>query len=207
MTVVVNISSRRERKKEETRARLLSTAMKLMREQGFDGITVEALAEAADVGKGTVYNYFKTKEDIVVAFFVDLERRVQVKVSSQSLEQGSLEQILTAFLQYQFRLKVPHLDFVRIFLSQMFARPEQMFPYVVELQGIIDPPLIRLFESLQARKLLRRDAPMELLVLNFKTMHFGLSATWALEGPPWRGTAEALPRQVSLFCSGLEAKR
>jgi hypothetical protein len=82
-----------------------------------------------------------------------------------------------------------------------------MYPYLVELQAIIDPPLIRLFESLQERQLLRRDVPMDLLVLNFKTMHFGLSAIWALEGPPWRGTSGALPKQVSLFCSGLEAKR
>jgi AcrR family transcriptional regulator len=207
MTMVTHIASRRERKKEETRGRLLSTAMKLMHERGFDGITVEAIASAADVGKGTIYNYFKTKEDIVVAFFVDLERRVQSKVARLSVKQESLEQALSSFLQYQFRLKAPHLHFVRIFYTQVFARPEQMYPYVVELQAIIDPPLIHLFESLQERQLLRRDVPMELIVLNFKTMHFGLSAIWALEGPPWSGTSEALPKQVSLFCSGLEAKR
>ena len=203
MTVVTILSSRRERKKQQTRTHLLSTAIRLMTERGFDALTVEEIADAADVGKGTIYNYFKTKEDIVVAFFVDLERRVQSKVAKLSTNQDSLESVLTAFLQHQFRLKRPHLQFVRIFFTQMFAQPEQMYPYVVELQGIIDPPLVRLFESLRERHLLRRDVPMDLLVLNFKTFHFGLSAIWALEGPPWRGTAEALPKQVSLFCRGL----
>jgi AcrR family transcriptional regulator len=198
--------SRRERKKQETRARLLNTAIHLMIERGFDSLTVEQIADAADVGKGTIYNYFKTKEDIVMAFFVDLERQIQSKIAKLSVDHDSLAQILISFLQYQFRLKRRHLQFVRIFYTQLFARPEQMYPYVVELQTIIDPPLIRLFESLQDRHFLRRDVPMDLLVLTFKTMHFGLSAIWAMEGPPWRYTSEALPKQVSLFCSGLEVK-
>ncbi len=90
MNAVIYPSSRRERKKEETRTRLLSTALKLMTEREFDVLTVEAIADAADVGKGTIYNYFKTKEDIVVALFVDLERRVQNKVAKLSMDQQSL---------------------------------------------------------------------------------------------------------------------
>ncbi len=205
--MVMNRFSRRERKKDETRIRLMSTALQLITQKEFDAVTVEAIADAADVGKGTIYNYFKTKEDIVVALFVDLERRVQNKVSKLSANQQSLEQVLISFVRHQLRLKRPYLQFVRIFFTQMFSRPEQMYPYIVELQAIIDPPLIRLFESLQKRRLLRQDVPMDLLVLNFKTMHFGLSAIWALEGPPWRSTSETLPKQVSLFCSGLEARR
>jgi AcrR family transcriptional regulator len=204
MTVVIKTPSRRERKKEETRKRVLDTAIRLMTQEGFDALTVEAIAVAADVGKGTIYNYFRTKEDIVVAFFVDLERRVQRRLAKWTPGDASLAEVLTSFLEYQFRLKRPHYKFVRIFFTQMFARPEQMYPYIVELQAIIDPPLIALFESLQGQRLLRRDAPMETLVLNFKTMHFGLSAVWALEGPPWRGASAALPGQVRLFCSGLE---
>src|SRR5690349_6215790 len=149
MNMVTTIFSRRERKKQETRTRLLSTALQLMAEREFDTLTVEAIADAADVGKGTIYNYFKTKEDIMVALFVDLERRVQNKVAKLSANQQSLEQVLISFVRHQFRLKQAYLPFVRIFFTQMFARPEQMYPYIVELQTIIDPPLIHLFESLQ----------------------------------------------------------
>ena len=177
-----------------------------MTEQGFEELTVEAIALAADVGKGTIYNYFSTKEDIVVAFFVDLERSVQRKLAKWATEEASLAGIITSFLEFQFRLKRPHYKFVRIFFAQMFARPDQMYPYIVELQSILDGPLILLFQSLQQRRLLRSDVPMDLLVLNFKTMHFGLSAVWALEGPPWKGSSAALPAQVELFCSGLEER-
>ncbi len=196
--------SLRERKKRATREHLLHTAITLIEEHGFDQLTVEQIAAAADVGKGTIYNYFATKEDIVVAFFVDLERRVQQRMARWTTSRTTLEEVLTSFLRCQFRLKRPHLRFVRIFFAQMFARPEQMSRYIVELQDIIDPPLIRLFTSLQGRGVLRADIPIPALLLQFKTFHFGLSATWALEGPPWRGTSHALSEQVKLFCSGLE---
>ncbi len=206
--MVAETSSRRVRKREQTRAHLLRTAISLMEERGFEALTVEAIADAADVGKGTIYNYFQTKEDIVVAFFVDLERSVQARMGRRLTRRkerpASLEAILVDFIRYQFRLKQPHYRFVRIFFAQMFARTEQMFPYIVELQTIIDPPLVQLFSALQNDGLLRTDTPMQALVLHFKTVHFGLSATWALEGPPWRGTKAALPEQVHLFCQGVE---
>ena len=178
----------------------------MMEEQGFDNVTVEAIAAAADVGKGTIYNYFRTKEDIVVAFFVELEHRVQKKTARWRPRAAPLEVTLTAFLRYQFRLKQPYYRFVRIFFTQMFARPDQMLPYLVELQAIIDPPIVRLFEHLQSSGVLRTDIPMASLVLHLKTVHFGLSATWALEGPPWRGTARALPEQVRLLCQGVGSR-
>ena len=201
--MVISEPGRRDRKREQTRARLLSTAIRLMEEQGFDQVTVESIAAVADVGKGTIYNYFSTKEDIVVGFFIELERRIQTRMARWTSTQLALEDVLTAFLRFQFRLKQPHYKFVRIFFAQMFARPEQMFPYIVELQTIIDPPIVRLFESLQDKGILRADIPMQSLVLHFKTLHFGLSATWALEGPPWRGTSRALLEQIRILCRGM----
>jgi AcrR family transcriptional regulator len=60
-----NLDSRRERKKQETRQRLLECAWRLFQEKGIDQATVEDITEAADVAKGTFFNYFATKEAIV----------------------------------------------------------------------------------------------------------------------------------------------
>ena len=59
--------SRRERKKRETRRRLMRAALHLFREHGYDATTVEDITEAADVAKGTFFNYFATKEAILPA--------------------------------------------------------------------------------------------------------------------------------------------
>jgi AcrR family transcriptional regulator len=55
----------RERKKSETRAHIAGMAAEMFRRDGFDAVTVEAVAQAAGVSKKTVFNYFPTKEDLV----------------------------------------------------------------------------------------------------------------------------------------------
>ena len=54
--------SRRERKKRETRQRLLECAWQQFLEKGYDETTVKDITEAADVAKGPFFNYFDTKE-------------------------------------------------------------------------------------------------------------------------------------------------
>jgi AcrR family transcriptional regulator len=57
--------SRRERKKQKTRQRLLECAWQQFLEKGYDETTVEDITEAADVAKGTFFNYFSTKEAVL----------------------------------------------------------------------------------------------------------------------------------------------
>lgn len=60
--------SRIARKKEDTTVRIIETALQLFREQGVNTVTMEQIAEAADVAKSTLYNYFPVKEAIISAY-------------------------------------------------------------------------------------------------------------------------------------------
>ncbi|MDX3244709.1 helix-turn-helix domain-containing protein [Streptomyces sp. ME18-1-4] len=55
----------RERKKLETGKRIYRTAVALFAEKGFDNVSVQEIADAAEVSKMTVFNYFGTKDDLV----------------------------------------------------------------------------------------------------------------------------------------------
>jgi len=204
--VMLTQGSRRERKKAAVQAKILETAIDLFSRYGIGEVTVDQIAEAADIGKGTLYNYFETKESVVVAFMVDLERKVQAKVVRLRQSQGNLESILTEFIRFQMRMKRPYHQFVRVFLGQMFTQTNQFLPYMVEMQKAIDPPLQTLFKGLQDRSMISETMPISDLVLVFKTVHLGLTALWAVEGPPFRQTERILAQEIHCFCEGLRAK-
>ncbi len=58
-------TGRRERRAAETRVKLFRCALALIAEHGLANVTVEDITEAADVGKGTFFNYFPTKEHVL----------------------------------------------------------------------------------------------------------------------------------------------
>ena len=56
---------RRERKKEETRQRIVAAAIELFQRNGYEATTVDEISERADVAKGTFFNYYPRKESIL----------------------------------------------------------------------------------------------------------------------------------------------
>jgi AcrR family transcriptional regulator len=56
---------RRERHRRETFERLVNAAREIMFSRGLADMTVQDITEAADVGKGTFFNYFQSKEHVV----------------------------------------------------------------------------------------------------------------------------------------------
>lgn len=207
MTIVSHPElSRRLRKKVDIRARIISTAITLFSRHGFSGVTVDHIAEVADLGKGTLYNYFSTKEDIVVAYMVDCEREIQSAVAKLLSPEDSLESTLCNFIRAQLKMKEKHHAFVRVFLAQMFSNTQQFFPHMLEMQKFIDPPLETLFRYLHSRNLLRNDIDIPQLTLIFKTIQLGLTALWAVEGPPFQATEHVMKQEMKWFCQGLERK-
>src|SRR5215471_21143340 len=62
------LADRRQRRSAEIRERLFRAALALFSEKGFAETTVEDITDAADVGKGTFFNYFPSKDHILLAF-------------------------------------------------------------------------------------------------------------------------------------------
>jgi AcrR family transcriptional regulator len=93
--------SRRERKKEETKERILHASFELFRKGGVEATTVEQICERADVAKGTFFNYFPHKE-AVFGYLAELWVAEAERKVAETLDQGALtwEQARDTFIAF-----------------------------------------------------------------------------------------------------------
>lgn len=80
----------RELKKEQTRQLIAGTAWRLFADRGFDEVSVAEIAREAQVAEATVFNYFRTKEDL---FFWRLEEfglRVAIAVGARPVGESAV---------------------------------------------------------------------------------------------------------------------
>ncbi|MYW63820.1 TetR family transcriptional regulator [Streptomyces sp. SID8379] len=88
----------RERKKRQTTVRVWSVAVDLFLEHGYEKVSVAQIAEAAEVSKMTVFNYFKTKEDLLMGpmeeHIEDLVEAVRGRAEGESAVDAARRQFL-----------------------------------------------------------------------------------------------------------------
>jgi AcrR family transcriptional regulator len=84
----------RERKKAKTRALIQQHALRLFREHGYDGTTIDEIAEAAEVSTTTVFRYFPAKPDLVI--YDDLDARLIEAVRAQPAELNVVQVVRNA---------------------------------------------------------------------------------------------------------------
>ena len=193
----------RERKRLDTRSRIMAAASGLFIQRGLDAVTVDGIAAAADIGKGTVYNYFEAKEDIVVALLVELDRVALASIAEIPRQGMSVAEALDTAAWRMIDNKAEHLPYVRVYLSRLFAA-EVAAPELAEFSDQMDAALAALFVRLLARPGMKRALPVDTLVLSFRTMHMGLLSQWALEGPPYATARMLCRRHMALLAKGLE---
>lgn len=111
---------RREEKKRRTKKAIVDAAIRLFGRKGFDRTSIEELAREAGVGKGTIYGYFKAKDEIFLAFCEEeLEYIFSGAVVGRTKDEPFLEQLMNLFIN-QFRFVTRNRDFGRQLLRELF---------------------------------------------------------------------------------------
>lgn len=65
------------------REKLLNTALKLFVEYGFHGTPTSKIAEEAGVSNGTLFRYFKTKDDLIVSLYIHVKEELSNYLSDK----------------------------------------------------------------------------------------------------------------------------
>jgi AcrR family transcriptional regulator len=87
---------RRERRRLDTEQRIMSVALRLFCERGFGQTTVDEIVAEADIAKGTFFNYFSSKERLLLAFGERLTSRLAAAAVTISPTAPIIEQLRAA---------------------------------------------------------------------------------------------------------------
>ncbi len=112
-------TTRRERKAQQSRQRILDAARELFESRPYDDVKMDDISERVDLSRATLYNYFGSKEAIYFGIGVQGLRQMHERQRSAILRNGSgLEQILTLSedaLMYLFEQPIAH-EIIRQYL-------------------------------------------------------------------------------------------
>lgn len=127
--------SRRERKKQETRDRILVSAREMLENQGFDATTLEQIAESADVSIATFYNYYPNKDALLQQIAkVEIEEIGQIVAEDTKHLTSPLDFVRRA-MELFYSHTSPVLGVIRHILLDRTMRAETVPEYIAELQN------------------------------------------------------------------------
>jgi AcrR family transcriptional regulator len=100
----------RERKKQETRTALSLAAIRLSVERGWDNVTVEDIAAAANVSVRTFHNYFSSKAEAIAARHLDRMLRIADELRARPASESLWDAIATVVQAHLAPMPMPEAD-------------------------------------------------------------------------------------------------
>lgn len=206
---MVRRTQRKQREYEARRQEILAAAERLFSKNGFFKTSMADIAAASQFAIGTLYRFFKSKEEIYVSLVeAKLEKLAQLLEEAVGAAQSTSDKI-NAFIQVKLDYADQNRDFFRIYVSEWSGFEwtiksvlgERVWKlYTAQVDMVAD--LIR--QGIR-RKEFRNTNPMDVAF----ALHGMLNSTtyvWILQEKPTGGLVEKQGVIRSLFLGGLEKK-
>jgi AcrR family transcriptional regulator len=173
------LAGRRARRSAATRESLFRAALDLFAVKGFAQTTVEDITQAADFGKGTFFNYFPSKDHLLVAFSDMQLSKLQAAVERASHSDEAMPSFLRGLALQMTTEPARNPSIIRaLLLANLSSTPVRELMRENHLRGL--RLLTRLVQTGQDRREIRRDLPAEEIALVFRQTVFGTLLLWSV---------------------------
>lgn len=180
-TKVLPSSSRRERRSLELRERIFRSALELFARKGFAETTVEDITNAADVGKGTFFNYFPSKEHILLAFGEMQLAKLRDAVEDARRSAQPMRQYFRSLGVRMTQEPMRNPAIVRALL-QAYLSSTPVREAMLDMQERVLTLHSEMIQLGQQRGEVREDLPARELAQVFRQTIFGTLLMWTLHG-------------------------
>ena len=196
----------RKQASENRRTAILEAARTVFARQGYAATVVEDIAIQAGIGKGTLYLYFPSKEQIYFAALLEDARRLDAETREVMANAGDWQAAIRAYVMVRLRYFEAHGDFLRIFLTEfrsmcMFGKPLNTELSRLTQDG--EAQLAQMFAAAAARGEIRAVDP-ELAALTVSDLTRGLMERRLRQWGRPLGPSDA-EFGLDLLCRGLQA--
>lgn len=147
--------------REERQTEILKAAIRVFSKHGFDGAKMEYIAKEAGIGKGTVYEYFESKDRLfeeILKFSVE-QFRIGLKESMDKEE--AIEQKIMNCSRFTAQFMNDHMEFVHIAV-QVKILSEDIRRHHMAVQSIITEYYKEMVKGAKANGEFRPDLDVEL---------------------------------------------
>lgn len=174
-------TDRRQRRSAEIRERLFRAALALFGEKGFAETTVEDITNAADVGKGTFFNHFPSKDHILLAFGEMQLAKLAEAVENARRNDVPMPEFLRSLGVRMTQEPIRNPAIIRTLL-QAYLSTTPVRAAMMDLQKRVQALHTQIIELGQARGEIRDDLPATEIAQVFRQMIFGTLLVWSLHG-------------------------
>lgn len=119
----------RQRRSQEALERLLDGGFAILKEQGFDGFTIQEVSRRTGVSIGSIYARVPSREALIIAIYeramswTEEEENRQLELA-RSLESASPREMIEALVTAEVRTMLAHADILRVFMRHAPYSPE-----------------------------------------------------------------------------------
>jgi len=136
--------SRSQKRVKRTRKKLKKAALDIFSEKSVDATTVEDITEKADLGKGTLYQHFADKEEIVITLVEEAIEHLIERLRSYDCQPENLEDMLEHLLKAHYEFSVDAKEeFMLLFQGKLLLKLES------ETLDELEEPYLRYLEEIE----------------------------------------------------------
>jgi len=190
----------------DKRDRILKAAIKVFAKNGFYATRVSEIAKAAGVADGTIYLYFKNKDDVLITIFEDGINRLLVILREVAESDEPFEKRITRIIELQLGLLEDQRDLAEVItvnlrqssrLLKQYATPLFM-QYIDVIAGVV--------REGQEEGAFRKDLNPRVVARSLFGALDAILLTWALGEGDAPALRKAAAHCASLFLEGLRKR-
>lgn len=193
--------SRRERKKRDTRRRILDAALQLMADRPYDQVRIEDICVAADVANATFFLHFPNKSALALAYNEDVASKVAEQLNGGPMP--SAERLRTLLRIYLAEWGA-HSHLMRQIVLELLAQPASGAVFNEVSPGLLTLVADVVREGQSNKEFAAKIAP-ETAALALVAAWNALAISWAKTGDT-KHAAEAHWQTLEVFLHGLVAR-